>query len=272
VPTLENEVLASADVIFVDKWKNVLSPLKKYKIVGYNEFKTSAHLADRMRQLKLHIKPVNKLIQTQRLVKDNYEIQEMKKAAKITKHVLEKVSGEMYGRSEKQVAAEIEILFKRHFAESAFPAIVAAGKNATFIHHVPSDRIIKKGEPVLMDIGAKFSHYCADFTRTFVPKGLKEEKKIHASVHEMQENIMDHMLPGVAFANIQKLYTILLKKRGYRQFHSFGHSIGLETHEPAPLKFKENMVFTVEPGYYENSFGCRIEDMIIIKKNGAVFL
>jgi Xaa-Pro aminopeptidase len=88
----------------------------------------------------------------------------------------------------------------------------------------------------------------------------------------MQENIMDHMLPGVAFANIQKLYTILLKKRGYRQFHSFGHSIGLETHEPAPLKFKENMVFTVEPGYYENSFGCRIEDMIIIKKNGAVFL
>jgi Xaa-Pro aminopeptidase len=224
-----------------------------------------------MKKFGITLKPLGDLIMKQRLVKDGYEIEQIKKALKITKVTLSKVAENMYGNTEKEVASEIEIEFKKHFSDPAFPTIVASGRNSTFIHHKPSEKIIKKNEPVLIDLGAKFNHYCSDFTRTFCSKN-KDERKLYEDVLEIQRCLIEHIKPGVDFKEIQNLYSEFLRKNRYKKFHSFGHSVGLSTHETLKGEFKENMIITVEPGVYLSNFGCRIEDMILIRKGKAKIL
>ena len=108
------------------------------------------------------------IIEKQRMIKDEDEIEKTKKACEITdncfKHLLEFIKE---GMTEKEIALEIETYFKRNGADDvAFETIVASGENSSIPHWKPSDRKIKNADPILIDMGCKYKGYCSDMTRT----------------------------------------------------------------------------------------------------------
>lgn len=269
----ESEGLKTAEVSFSKKKGQILKILKNYKKLGYDENHLNAYVFSRLEKSKINLKPSSELIKEPRLVKDEWEIEQIRKAVKITENVLKNVKNKMTGKSEIDVAKEVSIQFSKNFVDNAFETIVASGTNSSFVHHKPGKRVIRKNDLIIVDLGARYNGYCSDMTRTFCSNPGKRERGIYQNVLEIQEKIIDRVRNGVELEKLQKTHESLLKKKGYKQFHSFGHSVGLSVHEQIPKILKKNMVITVEPGIYIKNFGgCRIEDMILIKKNKAEIL
>ncbi|WP_236753593.1 aminopeptidase P family protein [Acidianus sp. HS-5] len=223
---------------------------------------------------KYNLIDISNDISEMRSIKDDDELEKIKKAGEITSEAM-KVSmdkileGEI---TEKQLSGIIDYTMKASGAEDyAFPSIVAAGKNSAFPHHIPTDKKILENEDVVIDIGAKFDGYCFDSTRTFNVKG--EVKKIYEIVLEAQLEAIDAVTSGMSAAEIDKIARKVIEKYGYGRYfvHSTGHGVGIEVHESPYISFnsndvlKKNMVITVEPGIYlKDKFGVRIEDTLVV--------
>jgi len=164
----------------------------------------------------------------------------------------------------------------------AFDTIVCAGKNSAECHHHPDETVIRKGQPVLIDMGVKLDYYCSDMTRSFCmgpPPPFYRE--IYRIVSEAQRKAIRGIRPGRRCADIDALARRHIEKAGYGDYfgHSLGHSLGLEVHETpnfAPTcktVLKPGMTLTVEPGIYlPGRFGIRIEDVILVTSNGCEVL
>jgi Xaa-Pro aminopeptidase len=262
----EAETLTGVGVFLMQKTKDLLNALKNSKTIGYDEHHLTADLFLKLKKSNLKLKSAADIIKKPRSIKDEEEIKQIKHAIKITRKVFGNL--EIYSKSEIEVAHEIETSFLESNATSAFSPIIASGPNSYFVHHVPANRKIKNNDLVIIDIGARFNHYCSDITRTFCLKPCQQEKKIYMDIIEIQGKIIDKIRDGVRFNEIQKFYEACLKRKKYKPFHGFGHGIGLSPHESIKGKLKKGMVITIEPGIYIKGFGgCRIEDMILIKKN-----
>lgn len=188
---------------------------------------------------------------------------------------------------EYQVAAGIEFIFAESNAKSAFPSIVATGANATVLHHTKRNGLLKKGELVIVDIGAELDHYCADITRTYPVSGhwTNRQRQLYTLVLETQEYIASLAKPGMYLSNkdhqdisLHHLAVAFLSKAGYGQYfnHSIGHYLGLDVHDVGSYAepLQEGDVITIEPGIYipEEKMGIRIEDNYWITKEGAICL
>ncbi|RLJ03852.1 MAG: hypothetical protein DRP18_05525 [Candidatus Aenigmatarchaeota archaeon] len=255
-----------ADVLFFKDLKEIKSHLKQYKKTGFDEYNMKAYTFIKLKNKNLV--PAGKIIKFPRMVKDEWEMKQIKKSIKITAKIFETL--EVNGKKEKEIAREIEILSLKLNTEKAFPPIVATGKNTGFIHHIPTNAVVLKGLTII-DMGVKFNGYCSDITRMFYSKITQRGEKLIEDVKEIQETIIDEIREGVTFSEIEKFYEKLMKRKGYKVYHSFGHGVGLEVHE-GPSKtdiLRKGMVVTVEPGVYKKGIGCRIEDMIKIEKMKA---
>ncbi|MCY0882852.1 MAG: Xaa-Pro peptidase family protein [Acidianus infernus] len=223
---------------------------------------------------KYNLIDISKDISEMRSIKDDEELEKIKKAGEITSEAM-KVSMEkiLEGEiTEKQLSGIIDYTMKASGAEDyAFPSIVASGKNSSFPHHIPTDKKILENDNVVVDIGAKFDGYCFDSTRTFNIKG--EIRKIYEIVLEAQLEAIDAVTSGVNASEIDKTARKVIEKYGYGRYfvHSTGHVVGIEVHESPYISFnsndvlKKNMVITVEPGIYiKDKFGVRIEDTLIV--------
>lgn len=222
------------------------------------------------------------LLEKQRMLKDEDEIEKIKTACKITDECFEYLKGYIKtGRTEKQIAIEIEKFFVENGADGlAFDTIVASGKNSSKPHAKPSDRIIQSGDILTIDMGCKYKGYCSDMTRTifvgYVPENMKN---VYDLVLKNQIQVLEELKEGSNIRSISKNVEYSLKLNGYTLLHSLGHGVGLEVHEIPYINpkhdynLRENMVIAIEPGVYiPDSFGVRIEDTVLITKNGCEIL
>lgn len=240
------------------------------------------------RELKEHLEieliPQANLVETLRMVKDDEEIEHIKKAQNITdrafEHLLEFIK---VGMTEKEVALELEYFMKRQGAEDlSFDTIVASGKRSSLPHGKASEKVIEKGDFVTLDFGCKVNGYCSDMTRTIVMGKVSDrQREIYNVVLEAQQKAINNIKPGITSKEADLLARSVIEQKGYGQYfsHSLGHGVGLEVHEAPSLSFKkeeilkEGVIVTVEPGIYIPDFGgVRIEDMILLREDGVINL
>lgn len=215
-----------------------------------------------------------KSIAKTRVIKDDVEIQHLKKAcdisAKIAEHLPSVLKDTM---RECDVKAEIDYMMERENTSPAFETIVAFGIHSAQPHHRCG--YAKLATPALCDFGARYSGYCADVTRTCISGNA--QKKIFEIVDEGQTLALDMMKDEVKSGDVAKCVNAFFSKKGYRKMvHSLGHSIGRAIHDGFSINEKndellrENMVLAVEPAlYFKNRWGIRIEDDVIVKKNSV---
>ena len=222
------------------------------------------------------------IIEKLRAVKDNDEIDKIKKACEITdkcfNHLLEFIK---IGTTEKEIAFEIEMFFRKNGAEGlAFNPVVAIGENSSDPHWQPGDRAVKMADPILIDMGCKYQGYCSDMTRTiFMGCILEEIKPIYDLVLKNQLYTIKEIKEYASIKTISQMVESNFRLYNYDLIHSLGHSIGLETHEIPYINskndtfLKENMTIANEPGIYiPEKYGIRIEDTILVEKNGCTVL
>ena len=214
-----------------------------------------------------------------RLVKTEDELAIIKHAEGIVDTVYSEILPLLQvGVTEREIATEIMLHLLRHGAEgTAFDTIVAFGERAAMPHAVPSDRVLRKGDCVLMDFGAKYRGYCSDFTRTvFCGEPTTRFREAYALVLGAQRAAIGYLIAGgrsaaEADAVARRMIDDSAFKGAFN--HTLGHGVGIDIHEAPALSQPSNhvlsdgMVFTVEPGIYvEGEFGIRIESLLAIEK------
>ena len=221
---------------------------------------------------------VSDAITTLRQVKDEWEIEQIKQAQIITdlafEHILPYLTTDI---TENDVAAELEYFMRKHGAEDkSFETISISAEKTSLPHGVPSNTKLKKGF-FTMDFGATVNGYHSDMTRTVcIGKADNEMKKLYNTVLKAQLAGLEHLKAGVSCFDADRIAREIIDVDYKGLFgHSLGHSVGLDIHESPALSPKcdkilvVNNVVTVEPGIYvAGKYGCRIEDLVVIKENG----
>jgi len=219
-------------------------------------------------------------LQELRAIRSKKELKDHRKAIAITGQALESFGGKFAGLSEREIALSLKKNFLELGGEEAFETIVASGPNSANPHHVPTGRIVKTEEPLLIDFGAKVNQSCADITRTiWVGKNpSKSFVAVYSAVRFAQEESIKKVSAGEKGSEINGYSVELLKKNFPDRaiLHSLGHSLGFLVHEVGPglysrekRKLLENQIVTVEPGlYFPGKFGVRLEDDILVKTKG----
>ncbi len=257
-----------------------IGPLKcgfEANFLSFNQYKKIKE------RFKGELIPCCGLVEKIRSVKEEKEIDCIKKACQVTKSALEYLRGILYsGITEKMVLRKAVSYILKEADDVSFPPIVLFGERTSLPHGKPSLRKLKKGELVLIDIGAKVGNYCADMTRTFVWDGVSERwQRVIEFVKNLQRLAIENIKPGVECAQVEKKIRERSKEAGYEEnvLHSLGHGVGLEIHEEPFFSSKSNtplqegMVVTVEPGiYFPGEGGVRIEDTILVTSQGGKIL
>ena len=260
----------------------------------YNQATTETKLAQQVKSYfpHAHVANVYPYIAQLRLVKDDEEIETLKRSIETTRLGIESM---MKHAEPKMMEYELEAYFdfelKRHNADHSFPSIIAGGKNATILHYGENNTRIKDRSLVLCDLGAAHDHMCADITRTFPINGkfTKRQAEIYDIVLRGNKMIIDAIKPGMTLAQLNrmlvKFYQKELKEVGLLShgktvsdyyWHGVSHMLGLDTHDVslADYQLQEGNVFTVEPGLYieEENIGIRIEDNVLVTSDGCINL
>lgn len=258
---------------------------KKSKRVGFEEehLTYSKYLANIERYNIKEFVQTNNIIEKQRMIKEDEEIENIKIACSITDDCFKYICSYIKpGMSEIQIADEIESFYSNSKADKnlAFDTIVASGKNTAIPHATPGNRIIKKQDIILIDMGCKYKGYASDMTRTIFVGSIDEEnKKVYDLVLENLEKVEIELKSDVDIKNISKIVEESFSENGYEISHALGHGLGLYIHELPVIStkyegnFNENMVVAIEPGIYlKDKFGIRIEDTVVITKKGCIKL
>lgn len=218
-------------------------------------------------------------IRRMRAIKDAEEIELMRRAQSITDaafaHMLTFIKP---GLTEKQVRTELENFMFNNGADSlAFGSIVASGPNTANPHAVPSDRVIEKGDFVLMDYGAGYRDYKSDMTRTVcVGEPNKKQLELYALVRRTHEECAAAVHAGVNGKDIFDLSRKIIADAGYGPYynHGLGHGVGIDIHEMPNFNrrgetVEEGAVITMEPGVYLPGVGgVRLEDYGLVTADG----
>ena len=251
--------------------------------VGFEENDiTYAKYKEYIRKYKINnFVETEKIIEKQRMIKDEEEIIDIQKACEITddcfKYILNYIKP---GMTEKQIANEIEEYYKERTDGLSFETIVASGENTSKPHATPTDRKIQEKDIITIDMGCKVNGYCSDMTRTFFVGEVPEEvKPVYDLVLKNQLQAQEQYKDGASTRLLTKMVENDFKLNGYDLIHSLGHGVGMEIHEAPYVSYrteaqlKENMIVTNEPGIYiPGKFGIRIEDTVQITKFGCISL
>jgi Xaa-Pro aminopeptidase len=214
-----------------------------------------------------------------RLRKDPEELAALARVAAAIDTVVDGLAGLRWaGRSEQELARDVEEAIRDSHDRFCF-AIVASGPNAASPHHGATGRVIRPGDPVVVDIGGRLDGYCSDTTRTLVvgepPPGFEE---LYGLLRDAQEAGCAAVRPGITAAQLDAACRDPIRAGGHGDafLHRTGHGIGLEEHE-APWIVAGNdqplepgMAFSVEPGIYlDGRYGARIEDIVVCTADGG---
>ena len=249
--------------------------------LGFEErYMTVAEYTYFKNNLNAELVPFNKQINGFRDVKEDWELNLMRKAQDITdKAFAEVITRIKTGMTELELQAElIYCLYKNGATGLAFDPIVVSGPNTSLPHGVAGERVIQAGDFITMDFGAQYQGYCADMTRTVAVGFVTEEmEKVYNTVLEAQMAGLAITKAGTIGKDIDGAARKVITDAGYGEYfgHGYGHGVGLEIHEsPSPSganaePMPENAVCSAEPGIYlPGKFGVRIEDVTIYKEGG----
>lgn len=248
--------------------------------VGFEEnYVTYAKYKEYMHKYKINcLVETENMIEKQRMIKDDEEIEDIRKACKITDDCFEHIVNYIKpGMTEKQIAREIDDYYYKNAEGTSFETIVASGENSSKPHAVPTDRKIQNIDIITIDMGCKINGYCSDMTRTIfvgeVPDGIKP---VYELILKNQEQVLRDMHDGSDAKLIARMVDNDFRLNNYDFIHALGHGVGLEIHEKPVIGIntenilKENMIVTDEPGIYiAGRFGIRIEDTVRITKGGC---
>jgi len=232
----------------------------------------------------LDLVPRRGLVEALRAVKDDGELDTIRRAGEITSRAYERFAEERFvGRTERELAWRLDALFHEFGAHApAFETIVASGPNSARPHARPTDRELQAGETVVIDAGAQVEGYCADCTRTFATGPLPDElRDAYVATSDGQLAGLEAVRPGVTGIDADAAARDQIEAAGYggKFGHGLGHGVGLDVHE-APRLSRESSdtlvagnVVTIEPGIYlEGLGGIRIEDLVIVTDGGPEIL
>lgn len=213
-----------------------------------------------------------------RQTKSPTEIALLEKAIQITMRAHRAAAQAIAPRAtEYEVEAALEYGFRRGGAERpGFPSIVGSGPFSTILHYDKNTRRMESGDVVVVDIGAEYSGYSADVTRTYPVSGKfsARQREIYQIVLDAQKAALARVKPGATFGEIHQAAKGHIASKGYDKFfiHGTSHHIGLDVHDVGSTSrpLEPNMVITVEPGIYipEEQLGIRIEDDVLVTADG----
>ncbi|CAM3670015.1 Xaa-Pro peptidase family protein [Erysipelothrix urinaevulpis] len=204
-------------------------------------------------------------------------------ASKHNDAIMEKVKQHIkIGISEKELAEKIK---QWHFEVDpegvSFEPIVLFTENAADPHGVPSHRRLKNDDMILIDMGGYYQSYASDMTRCFFMPDHHKMLEIYEIVLKANQAAIDAVKPGIPLKDVDKAARDVISDWGWaNQFvHRTGHGVGIEVHETLDVSqssetiIKEGMCFSIEPGIYLGGIGgIRIEDLVLVGKNGAKIL
>ena len=216
-----------------------------------------------------------------RMQKDEEEIQKMIKASEINDATMKDIIDfAKPGMKESDILEELKSLYKKNGANGgfSFEPIIGFAANAADPHYATGHAVIGNNGCLVIDIGCIHDGYCSDMTRTiFFGEPDEESKKIYDIVKCANEAAIEAVKPGVKFSDIDNVARSYITERGYGEYftHRTGHCIGMDEHEFGDVssvhhaELKEGMIFSIEPGiYYKRKVGVRIEDLIVVTKDG----
>ena len=259
-----------------------LKELKVKKALVESNYLT---ISDQNRMQKLFLIEEFKYINGQnlRIIKDEYEVEKIRKACSISLKALKYIEPIIKeGISELEISRKLADAQRKFGGEkNSFESIVVAGKNSSLPHGTPSEYIIQNGDLVTIDFGTVYRGFCSDITRVFevgkiVDKELIKIKEILTIAQQMGK---EAVRPGVTNTYIDKVCRDYITENGYGKYfvHSTGHGLGIDVHElpnvtsnkSMEITLKPGMVITVEPGIYMPNFGgLRIEDDVLVTEDG----
>lgn len=215
-----------------------------------------------------------------RNIKTPEEAEKMIHASKLNDMIMEKIIGSLEeGIRETEVAAIAKKLYTSHpFSNVSFEPIVLFGENSWDPHGVPSNRKLKSGDIVLIDIGGMVDGYASDMTRCVFTGENKELEAIYNIVLEANKAAIKAVRTGVPLSSVDKAARDVIENAGFGEYfvHRTGHGIGIEAHESLDVSksnhqlIEDGMCFSIEPGIYiEGLGGIRIEDLVLVKDGVA---
>ncbi len=222
------------------------------------------------------------LIEHLRSVKDPAELDLLEDAFKLARKAFLIFKRQLRpGLSEIEAAGMLEYELRRLGGEGvSFDTIVASGPRSSLPHGTATSKKLRRGEVVLIDFGTRRRDYCSDLTRLELLPGARKPD-IYGIVREAQQAAIEKTRPGVLSSDIDTAARDVICRAGYGEFfgHSTGHGLGMEVHEKPvissrrPSEIREGMVFTIEPGIYlPGRIGARIEDVVVVTRNGCRLL
>ncbi len=228
----------------------------------------------------VRMRAIDEQLSAQRAIKSSEEIEAIREAARITESALDAVFAQIRkGMTEIELRNRFHIALLQAGSEGfGFDSLVVSGPRGALQHAAPSDRVVKPGDPILFDVGARCRGYTADITRTVVLGPPSEAfLQIYDVVREANAAARDAAGPGVLAEDVDRAAREVITRAGYGEtfIHGTGHGLGLEVHEPPRIArgnrtiLRPGMVFTIEPGIYlTEHFGARIEDDVAVTEHG----
>ena len=232
----------------------------------------------------LELVPQTQFVEALRMIKDEAEIETIRKACSISDRafhdVLEFIKP---GKTEIEIANFLDFRMRELGAAGlSFDTILASGINSSKPHAHPMHKPVELGEAITMDFGCLYEHYVSDMTRTvYLGHVSDEQAEIYNTVLKANQALIDKAKAGLGFRDFDKIPRDIIVEAGYGEYftHGIGHGIGLDIHEEPYFSqtstevIKSGMVLTDEPGIYiEGKYGVRIEDDILITETGCELL
>jgi Xaa-Pro aminopeptidase len=246
-------------------------------VLPFSQFET-------LRAGGLELMSTSRIIEALRAVKDEDEIDLIRRAALAADRAFEALTAETWiGRSERELAWRLRQLLHAHGADKlAFETAIAAGPNGAKPHAKPGDDIVPENTLVVADWGAEIDGYCSDCTRTFsTGDPPKELRRAFDVCMEAQLAAVEGIKPGMTGHEADEIARCIITKAGFgEEFgHGLGHGVGVAVHE-APRLAAESQdvlepgnVVTIEPGIYLVGVGgVRIEDLAVVRADGVELL
>jgi len=275
------EVLISGEGLMERLWEAGLLETLEDVVIQAGDVTVEAYQQLKDQCPTVHWRPESGVLTPLVARKQAREIERIRSAQCVTESVFEDILKQIEpGRTEQEIAAEITYRHLRRGAEKmAFDPIVASGPNAAYPHARPTSRTVETGDMVVVDMGCVLDGYASDMTRTVaVGAPSAAARKGYRVVREAQRRALDAAQAGMSGQELDRIARSFINDAGMGEFfsHGLGHGIGLEVHEwprvshSSDDELPKGACVTIEPGVYvpEDSYGVRIEDIVVLQEEG----